>query len=232
MGVQPASLRGSALRKRMSANLPHFESTEKLLSFARQFLRDQVDGFRQDIGICLTMDSHRRHAYFPALIRCISFLDFLGGLYAGDIESHSLNELQKYARQFMDRSNYDDLLLGILYEGFRHKIAHLSNAYPVFDTATKPGKFVPPHRRITWTVYASKRRVPIELVSYPSSILLRKTKTPWPVSYDHRIHISLRSFANDIVKSISGPSGYLRHLQSDASSQKNFEKAMQQFFPQ
>jgi hypothetical protein len=216
----------------MSANLPRFESDEKLLHFAKQFLRDQVDGFRKDIRICLTMDRRRRHAYFPALIRCISFADFLGGLHAGNIENHSLAELQSYAHKFMDRTNYDDLTLSILYEGFRHKIAHLSDPYPVFDTATRLKRFVAPHRRITWTVYAGKRDTPITMVPYPKPIFLRKTKTPWPVSYDHRIHISLRSFANDIIKSINGPSGYIRHLQSDPSARKSFEKAMQKFFSQ
>ena len=214
----------------MGTNAPIFESDEKLLRFAKQFLRDQIDGFRKDIRICLTMDHLRRHAYFPALIRCISFVDFLGGLHAGDIEDHGLSELQSYARKFMDTANYDDLVLGILYEGFRHKIAHLSDLYPVFDTSTKPKKFAAPHRRITWTVYAGKRTPPIELIPYANPIFLRKTKTPWPVSYDHRIHISLRSFANDIVKSINGPSGYFRHLQSSSSARKNFEKSMQKFF--
>jgi hypothetical protein len=108
----------------------------------------------------------------------------------------------------------------------------LSDLYPGFDTATKPKRFAAPHRRITWTVYASKRAAAIKLIPYPKPVLLKKTKTPWSVSYDHRIQISVRSFANDIVKSISGPSGYLRHLESDSSARKNFEKAMQKFFSQ
>jgi hypothetical protein len=163
---------------------------------------------------------------------CISFLDFLGGLHAGNIETHSLRELRGYANRFMDGADYDELRLSILYEGFRHKIAHLSDPYPVFDTSTKSKKFAAPHRRIAWTVYAGKRQPAIKLIPYPKPILLKKTRTPWAVSYDHRIQISLRSFANDIVKSINGPSGYLRQLQSDSLARKNFEKAMQKFFSQ
>jgi len=208
----------------------HFKSSQHLRKFAKRFLRDQVDGFRKDIRICLTMDRQRRHAYFPALIRCISFADFLGGLHAGNIENHNFSDLWKYAKKFMNASNYDELRLAILYEGFRHKIAHLSDPYPVFDTATKPKIFGGPHRRIAWTVYAGQRAIPIKLVPYPEPIHLRKTWTPWPVSYDHRIEISLRSFANDIVKSVMGPSGYRRHLDSDSGAQRNFERAMQTFF--
>ena len=216
----------------MSTNVPSFESKAKLLGFAKQFLRDQVEGFRKDIAICLTMDRRGRHAYFPALIRCISFLDFLGGLHAGDIETHSLRELRGYANRFMDGADYDELRLSILYEGFRHKIAHLSDPYPVFDSSTKSKIFAAPHRRIAWTVYAGKRQPAIKLIPYPKPILLKKARTPWAVSYNHRIQISLRSFANDIVKSINGPSGYLRQLQSDSLARKNFEKAMQKFFSQ
>jgi hypothetical protein len=208
----------------------HFKSSQQLRIFAKRFLRDQVEGFRKDIRICLTMDRRRRHAYFPALIRCISFADFLGGLHAGDIENHNFRQLREYANKFMNAANYDELRLAILYEGFRHKIAHLSDPYPVFDTATKPRIFGSPHRRIAWTVYAGQRAIPIKLVPYPERTLLKRTKTPWPVSYDHRIEISLRSFANDIVKSIIGPSGYLHHLESNLCAQKNFERAMQTFF--
>jgi hypothetical protein len=208
----------------------HFESSDELRKFAKSFLRDQVEGFRKDIRICLTMDHRRRHAYFPALIRCISFADFLGGLHAGNIESHSFRELWEYAKKFMNGANYDELRLAILYEGFRHKIAHLSDPYPVFDTATKPKVFRGPHRRIAWTVYAGQRTIPIKLVPYPNRTFLKRTRTPWPVCYDHRIEISVRTLANDIVKSIGGPSGYLWHLQSDSAAQKNFERAMQTFF--
>jgi hypothetical protein len=178
------------------------------------------------------MDCRRRRAYFPALIRCISFIDFLGGLYAGKIEGHSLAELQRYARKFMDATNYDELRLSILYEGFRHKIAHLSNPYLVFDTSTRSKKFLAPHRRITWSVYAGKRRTPIKLISCPKQIQIKKFRTPWPVYYDHRIEISLRSFAGDIIKSVTGPFGYLRCLESDRTARTNFEKAMQTFFSQ
>jgi hypothetical protein len=48
---------------------------------------------------------------------------------------------------------------------FRHKLAHLGYLPVVFETATKPNRFVgQPQRRVTWTVYASKRKHPIELV--------------------------------------------------------------------
>jgi hypothetical protein len=119
------------------------------------FLRELVKNFRKDISICLTADTAGSHAYFPALMTSIAFADFLSGLYAGTLERHSLKELKAYAAKFMNRSNYDSLALEILYEMFRHKLAHLGYLPVVFDTATKRNRFAgQPHRRITWIVYA------------------------------------------------------------------------------
>ena len=53
-----------------------------------------ISSFRKDTNICMTADKERHHAYFPALITCIAFSDFLSGLHAGNIKSHSLPELK------------------------------------------------------------------------------------------------------------------------------------------
>src|ERR1700686_5817156 len=158
-----------------------FTSDKKLTSFARSFFRDRVGSFRADVAICLTADANRHHAYFPGLITCIGFADFLSGLYAGKLEGHSLGELKNYAARFMDVTNYDPLRLEILYLAFRHKIAHLSVPYVVFDTATRKEFKNHKKRRITWTVHAGKRAIPIELIDHPAPIFLRKTLRPWPL---------------------------------------------------
>jgi hypothetical protein len=156
-----------------------FQSDEELLKFSRAFLRVLVQNFRKDISICLTADRARRHAYFPALMTCIAFTDFLSGLYAGKLEGHGLKELKSYAAKFMNQSNYGSLELEILYEMFRHKLAHLGYFPAVFDTATKPNRFPPgqsPPRRITWIVYASRRKRPIEIEGFDDTTILKKTK--------------------------------------------------------
>src|SRR5215470_8547176 len=92
-----------------------FKSNDELVRFARLFFRDRVGSFRKDLAICLTADANRSHAYFPALITCIGFLDLLSGLYAGRLEGHSLSELKSYAARFMDATKYNPLHLEILY---------------------------------------------------------------------------------------------------------------------
>ena len=114
-----------------------FKSDKERISFARKFLRDRVGPFRADLAICLTADANGHRAEFPALITCIGFAELLSGLYAGNLESNGLNNLQKYAARSMDTTKYDPLRLQILYFVFRHKLAHLSFPHFVFDTASR-----------------------------------------------------------------------------------------------
>jgi hypothetical protein len=153
-----------------------FKSDKDLVKFARKFFRDRVGSFRKDVAICLRADANRHHAYFPALITCIGFLDLLSGLYAGKLDGHGLTELKNYVARFMDGTKYDPLRIDVLYLTFRHKLAHLSFPYVVFDTKTDRRKLADhKHRRITWKVNASKRKLPIELVEHGSPQFLRKT---------------------------------------------------------
>jgi hypothetical protein len=177
-------------------------------------------------------DARGDHAYFPALITCIAFADLLSGLYAGDLRNQRLKELKRYAGKFM-KAEYtsDPRRLDILYEALRHKIAHLAYPYPVFDTVTKQAFQGQQRRRVTWTVYASKRRPAIAIDDLPKPKLLVKTLRPWPVSYNCRIEVSVRSFQSDVVRSIHGPSGYLQHLKSDQEARAHFAKCMIEYFP-
>lgn len=114
-----------------------FKSEKDLTQYAARFFRDRVQSFRKDVDICLTANAGGHHAYFPALITCIGFLDFLSGLNAGKLEGHGLTELKAYISKFFRRKS-DYVHADILYVMFRHKIAHLAYPYLVFDTATKP----------------------------------------------------------------------------------------------
>ena len=134
-----------------------FGNDKTLLNFAKGFLENRLETFNKDISICLTRDARRRHAYFPALMICIAFIDLLSGLYAGTLENQKLSHLKQYAKKFM-KAEYtsDRRCLDLLYEGLRHKIAHLAYPYPVFDTATARSKTFKRQRRrrVTWKVHA------------------------------------------------------------------------------
>jgi hypothetical protein len=211
-----------------------FKSDAALKQFAKEFFRDRVGSFRKDVKICLTGNEKREHAYFPALITCIGFLDLLSGLHAGKVDGHGLKDLKKYAADFMSGKNYSPIHLTILYECFRHKIAHLSAPYLVFDTVTKANAFGGQghqRRRITWTVYASRRSPPIGIIDYPTPQDFKRSLRPWPMSHNCRVKISVRSFQIDIVNSIYGPSGYLHDLKNDPVARERFARCMIHLYP-
>ena len=205
-----------------------FSSETELIDYAKWFLRHRAKAFRKDIEICMTANSDRQHAYFPALITCISFLDLLSGLYAGKIDGHGAHELKHYIKRFMNAPNYAHM--DLLYQMFRHKIAHIAYPYPVFDTTTKPKIFGgQKQRRVTWMVCARRRDPrPIQLIDYASAQAPIKTKVPWPVPYDSRIIVSIRRLKNDITKSIRE---YLHCLKSEPIRRMNFAKCMKVYFP-
>ena len=126
----------------------------------------------------------------------------------------------------MYQSEYTEDRINVLYELFRHNVAHLALPYAVFDTNTKRKTFGQPRRLITWKVRASGPRPPISIVSETKHI--SKAVTPWLVSYDHRAVISVRSFASDIIKSVPK---YLRHLKKDKTVRSHFKDCMKTYFP-
>ena len=205
-----------------------FSSDAEVAAFANAFLREHVERFHKDIRICLTGDKNKVHAYFPGLMTCISFADFLSGLYAGKLDGHALKELKSYANKFMG-ADYTSDRLDVLYECFRHKVAHLAQPYVVFDTHSKPKTFHgQPRRLIAWTVYARGRRPSIEIVPQKPARQILRAITPWPVHYDHRVFVSVRSLASDIEKSVKK---YLRCLAADATARDHFRKCMAGYFP-
>lgn len=213
------------------ANIRPFKTDKQIASFAAWFLKSRAQGFSKDINICLTASESGNHAYLPALFTCISFLDLLAGLYAGNVNNHSRKEFLKYCADFLDSQKYAPSNLAILYEGFRHKLAHLSQPYPVFDTKTKPSLSLPP-KRIAWSIYAARRSRPLELLKYDPARVLRTTTTPWPVPYDHRLSISVRAFATDARKTLIGREGYIQKIRDSADLRTKFAECMKLFYPQ
>jgi len=194
--------------------------------FARKFLDEHVERFRKDIAICLRPDENGSHAYFPALITCIAFAQLLSGLYAGNLGGDGLKKLKDYASDFMDRNAYDADHLKILYEMFRHKVAHLAQPYAVFDTKTKFPR--QPRRLITWTVEEGGQKPAVEIVPETSPQQILRAVTPWPVHYDHRAVVRIESLASDISKSVPR---YLQRLETDDSACDRFKACMKDFYP-
>lgn len=214
----------------MARGIAPFESDDALLDFAEAFLQRTIGGFRRDIAICLTADETGSHAYFPALITCVSFLELMAGLYTGKAGPTRIEEVWRYAGAFLDRRKYRELYLALLYEGFRHRLAHLGQPPYVFDTSARPTVF-PRKMRIAWTVYVRRRRdEPFELKRVRKRALT-KFSPPWPVPYDHRIIVSINRLRVDLPRSVLGPEGYLESLAAEPSLRRNFARCTREIFP-
>jgi hypothetical protein len=211
-----------------------FQSKEELISFAKKFADSHIDRFEKDTAICLTgktwgADQRTTHAYFPALMASIGFIDLFSGLYAGTLNFPKLPDLKSYAKRFLPPT-YTDLLLTILYQCFRHKVAHLAHPYDVLDTSNNPDFSAWPSKRITWTVYETDQPEALRLEQLPQPVPLQRAPSGWGVVYDHRVHVSLPRLAQDAIASVRSTNGFLDHLNSDQVSQSRFEGCMNQYF--
>lgn len=202
-----------------------FSSHNKVLCFAKEFVLQRLDGFRKDTNICLT---HGKHAYFPALLTCISVLDLFSALYSNDFRKANLADLKKYAARFMDKKKYSTLNLEVLYVAFRHKLAHVSHPYFVLNTATH--QQISKSMRLTWNVAAGWRELPIEIRPEPGKHIV-KALHPWMVPYDHRVFISIPHLRWDIIESAIGLNGYLKALAKSPLLRSRFAKSMVEFYP-
>jgi hypothetical protein len=205
-----------------------FSTDAEVVQFARAFLKEHLARFCKDIKICLTPNAKGEEAYFPTMITCIAFAEFLSGLYAGTLDGDGHKKLKKYTVKFMP-AEYTADRIDILYECFRHKVAHLALPYVVFDTASKSKTFHRrPRRLITWIVTAGRGRPPIQIAKVNPAKQIQSAVTPWAVYYDHIVTVYLCNLAYDIKSSVAK---YLRHLEADSAARDNFEKCMSDYFP-
>lgn len=182
--------------------------------------------------ICLTADSKRSHAYIPAFLVCTSFLDVLACLYAGNLKPKGQKHVMNYARDFMDQDAYPELSVALLWQMFRHKVTHTMQPYGVYDShsGSKADNPLLDEQRmwVTWRIYASDRKPPIELRE-DRGVLVKRP--PWPTAYTHRCAISLHRLQVDIPNSVLRGNGYLSCLKRDSEAAERFLECMKMIFP-
>ena len=214
-----------------------FMSPQDLLQFADKFLEQRIRTFRKDMRVCLRANASEEHAYFPALMACVTFLDLFSGLYAGTVKQHGLKEFLVYMEKFVDASkiHYGTDEVIILYEAFRHKIAHLGQPYFVyrtFDMGNAASRLYAGSKlSLTWTVCKRRRNYcPIEIRADNGQ--LRSLTPSWPVPFDHRMWISIEHIRKDAINSVTKNGGYSQFLKQSTNAQSTFAKCMTSIFPQ
>jgi hypothetical protein len=204
-------------------------SGENVVNCAQAFLANRMETFQKDIARCLIEDCKVEQAYFPALMTCIAFAEFMSCLNAGKIDAgNQPARLEKYIMQFLPKGSYVAPSVEILYKMFRHKLAHLAYPHGVLEFSEKGRP-----RRIIWEVFANEPKPPIKIDYFDSPKYLNDPVVlpwmpPWRVRYDCKVTIGLRAFHDDIVRSVAN---YLDALKSNRTMQDNFGKSLREIFP-
>lgn len=205
----------------------HRGADADMAKFAERFIRSRVDGFDKDVRICLTPVAAKgrkgvSHAYFPALGACFGTLEYLAGLYHGNLRGIGAQHLGRWAQRYLPQPDYDDESIRILFDAFRHPVAHRGIASGVWIDH-KPG---PTHgNRLTWKVLADSRRPACRVVAEPSEL---KRDPPWPCRYTHRVHIHLGALAADISE---GAIRYGQEVAAHDDLKAKFTRCMEQMYP-
>lgn len=196
-------------------------------AFAKRFILCRLEGFEKDIRICLTPHAAKArsgltHAYFPALATCCATLEYLTALHRGNIRGIGWPHVADWAKRFLPQPDYDRDTVRVLFDAFRHSVAHRGIASGVWiDQNRGPGH----GRRLTWAIHANSRRPPCRLVPEDRALV---RDPPWPCRYTHRVHIHLKGLANDIRK---GAVSHATAVGRETGLLENFMACMQQLYP-
>jgi len=202
-----------------------FEMDADKVAFAQEFLGRRIWGFKKDVNICLTTSTEGNHAFMPALMTCISFLDLLSGLRVGLVDGHKMDDFLAFMREFGPR--YDEWHLRILYVVIRHKLAHLGHPLFVLNTATEPKRIGGPPMLLGWKISRDAHEPPIAVYDLGGVWEVKGQPVPWAIYVTHEIHISIRTIANDAPLIAEA---YFQRLRTDRHLMDNFSKCMHEFY--
>jgi hypothetical protein len=203
---------------------PHRGADGDRAAFARKFVEGRLQGFRKDIAICLTgtqIGASFTHAYFPALGSCCGTIEYLAGLYEGRLHNLGFQHWLAFAQDYLGEA-YDDDRMRVLYQAFRHSVAHRGIA---------SGIWVDQHdnaqgRRTTWEISELNVAPAISVVATPGGKLV--SDPPWETPYTHRVYIHVGRLAQDIVDAANR---YVLDLVAREPMLAQFYQCMEELYP-
>lgn len=204
---------------------PHRGAGGDLAVFAQRFLEDRFVGFEKDIAICLTgrpaqNRSGLTYAYFPALMACCGTLEYLACMYHGRRKCND-RQVSSFAAEFMPQPTYNGEGVRLLFEGFRHKVAHHGIASGVWHDRRH-------NRRISWAIGPDQSPPAIQLRGDARDLV---SDPPWPCPVTHTAEIHLGRLAQDTRDAALGPHGYCVALHASRTLLDRFEQCMVHMYP-
>lgn len=214
--------------------MPSTPSQSEILAFAKWFCEERIETFEKDMRICMTADGQGRHAYMPALMACASFIELFAGLHAGKVSSVGISNILKFTNRYLDATEFTEERICIFFEMFRHKVAHVTRPYSVFDShdvsTNNPLRNYPP-RRLTWRITTSYQKPSIQIIAKVGNI--KRTRRPqWKsAAYSHICKVNLKRMIKQLQGAITGQNGYLNSLSIESDIRRNFVLCMDSFYP-
>jgi hypothetical protein len=211
-------------------------SASAIVQFANWFCSERIKTFKKDMSICMTPDKNHSHAYMPAVMECASFIELFAGLFAGKVSDPVIiMNILNFTNNFLDNTEFTEEHICLFFVMFRHKIAHVSRPYSVFDShdvrPNNPLKNSYPRRRFTWKITATFKKPAIQIIPKAGDIN-KNRRPPWKTApYSHICQINLKRMILELPKAVSGPHGYLNSLSADPVLRENFRKCMDSFYP-
>lgn len=198
-----------------------------LVAFAYAFVDTRRIGFLKDIDICLTDTPNERggvtHAYFPALATCCAFLEYMTGLARGRLDNVGWKDVAAWAELYLPQPNYSRGVIEIIVRAFRNSVAHRGVATGIWCDKSNNGQV---SRRVTWKLLETRGSPACQLIDENGTLV---KDPPWECRYTHRMHIYLRTFADDLGV---GARRFADSLRTDADLQRRFERAMNELYPE
>jgi hypothetical protein len=209
----------------MKQRAAHRGADGDVAAFAQSFLESRLAGFEKDMSICLTATPSRTrpgltHAYFPALGASFGLIEYVSGLYRGNLKGIGWAQVADWAERYLPQPDYDRDAMKVFFDAFRHSVAHRGIASGIWVDRSRNIR-----RRVTWRVSADSRRPACKLIEEAG---LLKNDPPWPTAYTHRMHIHLKALKTDLVRAVLE---YAASVQNDRGLQANLKACMRQLYP-
>ncbi len=209
-------------------------SESEILAFAKWFCEERIETFRKDMRICMTADEQGRHAYMPALMGCASFIELFSGLCAGKVSSVGINNILRFTSRYLDTTEFSEERICIFFEMFRHKVAHVTRPYSVFDShdvRQNSPLMRYPRRRLTWRITASYQKPSIQIIAKVGNIK-RARRPEWKsAAYTHICKVNLKRMIQQLKEAITDQNGYLNSISIESDIRRKFVKCMDSFYP-
>jgi len=208
-----------------------------------------VFGFPGEYSLTISEGIHE--ATSAAVVSCMSMLDFVAGLFDGNLKESNIfdpqskgkkqgakgtvkNSCVEYAYRFM---GYNRQILRLFLQIYQIKMGQISFPDPVYTlsqtfTIQQSGKRtrLAAQKRLTWEISIGSKKLHLKIKPLKEKPLVKQYINRDIDPPHYRLFFDVSKFIEDLINSVFQPKGYLNILETNVELQKNFDKAIGQLY--